>query len=94
MNSLEKAQLNLYKTSNITKLFGLNRYNHISQIRQALDILPVEMLHLKFIAITLRLMKKHYLTNLLLISIMDFGEHNLSIDAQKEIYMIIFFLIK
>ncbi len=44
-------------------MFGLNRYTHISIIGQALVILPIDLLHLKFITITVRLMNSHLLTN-------------------------------
>ena len=54
---------------------------------QAFDILPVDLLHLKFIAITIRLMKIHPLTNNFLNKIHDFEDFELSIEEQKAKYI-------
>jgi hypothetical protein len=81
-------ELNVAQNMLIRYMFGLNRYTHISSIGQVLDILPIDLLHLKFIAITIRLMKNHPLTNNFLNKIYDFdNDFNLLFEDQKALYV-------
>jgi hypothetical protein len=68
-------------------MFGLPKHSMMSAVRQSLDVLPIDLLIVKFICVSMKLLKRHPITRDMLESINDFNNCNLKDDHQLNEYI-------